>query len=366
MELETRLVFVDTSAYESKNFQFGQHALGRLQELVEEERIHLLITDVTRKEIETHLKKKSEDAASKIKKLTKDAMFLRNTPELDCHGIFTKLSSAEIYEVVHAKFLQLIDNGLVENVQVSSVDSSIVFDAYFKNLPPFNNESKKHEFPDAFALEAVKNLSSERRHSAYIVSSDSDMKSFCEQEENLLHLGSIDDLIDLVVRSDKAFEEPSKFADEVFELLEDDIRNAALEALEEGDFIYEHAEPFEDTISSVDINTLVISKKNLLDVSAEWAEYEIEFDITAKVEYRISDYDRSPWDPEDKQYVFVLKNESTAIHKETYTAHLSLEYADGLKANSSIHELNFEESYFELTDTDCEVIHFRELDINGE
>lgn len=67
MELQTRLVFIDTCAYESKNFQFGQHALGRLQELVENEKIHLLITDVTRSEIEAHLHKKSDDAASKIK-----------------------------------------------------------------------------------------------------------------------------------------------------------------------------------------------------------------------------------------------------------------------------------------------------------
>jgi len=44
-ELETRLVFLDTSAYENKNYQFGQYALGRLQELIKQEKIHLLITD---------------------------------------------------------------------------------------------------------------------------------------------------------------------------------------------------------------------------------------------------------------------------------------------------------------------------------
>ena len=63
MELETRLVFIDTSAYENKNYQFGQHILGRLQELIEQEKIHLLVTDVTKSEIESHLKKKSVEAA---------------------------------------------------------------------------------------------------------------------------------------------------------------------------------------------------------------------------------------------------------------------------------------------------------------
>ncbi len=35
MDLQTRLIFIDTSAYEVKKLQFGHFALLRLQELVE-------------------------------------------------------------------------------------------------------------------------------------------------------------------------------------------------------------------------------------------------------------------------------------------------------------------------------------------
>jgi tyrosine-protein phosphatase YwqE len=131
MELETRLVFIDTSAYENKNYQFGQHILGRLQELIEQEKIHLLVTDVTKSEIESHLKKKSVEAASKIKHITKDAMFLRNASELDCYGIFTKVSGDEIYDLVHKKFLEFLEGRCVEIISVSSVDPNVVFNAYF-------------------------------------------------------------------------------------------------------------------------------------------------------------------------------------------------------------------------------------------
>ncbi|WP_159106463.1 PIN domain-containing protein, partial [Escherichia coli] len=118
MELQTRLVFIDTSAFEKKNYQFGQHALGRLQELIEDEKIHLLITDVTRKEIDSHLKHKSEEAASMIKKMQRDAMFLRNTPDLDCHGIFTKIKGDDIYAVISEKFDDFVENGYVETIDV--------------------------------------------------------------------------------------------------------------------------------------------------------------------------------------------------------------------------------------------------------
>lgn len=366
MELQTRLVFIDTSAFEKKNYQFGQHALGRLQELIEDEKIHLLITDVTRKEIDSHLKHKSEEAASMIKKMQRDAMFLRNTPDLDCHGIFTKIKGDDIYAVISEKFDDFVENGYVETIDVSTVNPQVVFDAYFNNLPPFGKESKKHEFPDAFALEAIKQVSLARGYSAYIVSDDGDMKSFCEKEDNFIHLENVDDLIDLIVRSDKAYEEPAKFADEIFEQLLEQIKADALQALEDGEFNYENADPFDETINSIEINSVNVGKKNLQNVDAEWAEYEVEFEVVVTADYRFSYYDRSPWDPEDKQYVFVLSNESTVKHKETYTAHITLAYTDGLKANAYIEEFYFQDTYFELTDNDSEVISFKELDINGE
>ncbi|KTA74717.1 hypothetical protein [Aeromonas salmonicida] len=58
------------------------------------------------------------------------------------------------------------------------------------------------------------------------------------------------------------------------------------------------------------------------NVDAERAEYEVEFEVVVTAEYQFSDYDRSPWDPEDKKYVLILSNESIVKHKETYTAHL--------------------------------------------
>lgn len=366
MELISRLVFIDTSAYESKNFQFGAHSLGRLQELVEEQKIHLLITDVTRREIESHLEKKSEDAASKIKKFRKDAMFLRNTPELACHGIFTNVEADEIQNIVHNKFSELVDNGFVETISVDIVNPQVVFNAYFDNLPPFNNESKKHEFPDAFVLEAVKKISLERDHSVYIVSSDSDMRSVCASVNNFIHLNSVDELINLTLRSDSAYAEPTQFADEIFEQLKDKIIADALAVLKESEFNYADADPYDDVINSINIESIAISNKNLQDVDAAHAEYVIEFEVIVIADYEFPDYDRSPWDHEDKHYVFVLKNELTLKHKECYTAYLTLTYEDGLKANASIAELSFEDRFFELTNHSSEVLHSKQLDVNGE
>ncbi|EOA9037561.1 PIN domain-containing protein [Vibrio harveyi] len=360
MELATRLVFIDTSAFEKKNFQFGQHSLGRLQELIEQEKIRLLMTDVTQKEIEGHLQKHSADSASKLKKLTKDAMFLRNTPELDCYGIFNVPAADEIFEIVNRKFRSLVALDFVELVSVAIVDPAIVFDAYFKAEPPFEKESKKHEFPDAFALEAIKKISLERCHSVYIVSADGDMTSFANKEETFIALNSVDELIDLVVRNDEELAEPTNFADQVFDDIEDLILERAKRHLELGEFIHSTTEFWDEEIDSIEINGVSILAKNLQDVTTEHAEFEIEFEVEITAQYSVPDYDRSPWDPEDKEYVQIFYNENVVKHKESYFAYVSIDYVDGIRANAEITELDFIDTIFELSDSDFEVLSYKE------
>lgn len=74
MELVTRLVYIDTSAYERKHFQFGLYILEKLQSFASNGKVHVLITDITRKEIEAHIRKKVEEALREFEK------YKNNTP----------------------------------------------------------------------------------------------------------------------------------------------------------------------------------------------------------------------------------------------------------------------------------------------
>jgi hypothetical protein len=74
-ELLTRL-YLSTYQHLKRKISILTTFSGRLQELIEQEKLHLLITDVTKKEIENHLRKHAKEAASKIKKLTKEGQNL--------------------------------------------------------------------------------------------------------------------------------------------------------------------------------------------------------------------------------------------------------------------------------------------------
>lgn len=365
-ELESRLVFIDTSAYESKNYQFTEHALGKLCDYLESKRIHLLITQITINEIKAHLFSKSEDSARAIKKVQKEAMFLRNTPDLPCHGIFDIVKANDIYEVALQNFEDFIDRSSAEIVDIASVDATVIFEKYFNSEAPFGVGSKKSEFPDAFVLEAISKVSKDRGHVLYVISDDNDMEKYADNLENLIHLKRVDEFLDLVVRKEKELEEPVKFADSVFDQLEAEIIAFAKAKINEGEFYSDEAISFDDEIYQVDIKSVCITHKNIISVSVENVEYEIDFEVILQAHYSIMDYDLSPWDSEDKRYMFVLYNDITRKHTENFSAYINIDYMDGIRANAEIIELYFNDSAFELSEENSELLSIRSLDLNGE
>ncbi|WP_198332318.1 PIN domain-containing protein [Psychrobacter aquimaris] len=365
-ELESRLVFIDTSAYESKNYQFNEHVLGKLCDFLESERLHLLITQITINEIKAHLLSKSEESARAIKKVQKDAMFLRNAPDLACHGIFEKVKAEDIHKIALESFENFLDKSSSEIVDIKNVDASIVFDKYFKSEPPFGGANKKSEFPDAFVLEAVAKVSKDRGHTLYVISDDGDMEKYADTLDNLIHLKRVDDLLDLVVRNEEELKEPVKFADSILEQLEEKLIESVKEIISSSEFYSDEANEFDDEIYQIDIESVCINHKNIISVSDENVEYEIDFEVVLKAHYSIADYDRSPWDPEDKVYMFVLHNDIVKKHTEVFSAYVNIDYMDGIRANAEVSELEFIESVFELNENNSEIISVRYLDLSDK
>jgi len=365
-ELESRLVFIDTSAYESKNYQFNEHALGKLCDFLEYERLHLLITQITINEIKAHLLLKSEESARAIKKIQKDAMFLRNAPTLACHGIFEKVKAEDIYKIALESFEKFLDKSSAEIVDIKNVDASSVFDKYFKSEPPFGGANKKSEFPDAFVLEAVAKVSKDRGHTLYVISDDGDMEKYANTLDNLIHLRRVDDLLDLVVRKEDELKAPVKFADSILEQLEEKLIESAKEIISSSEFYSDEMDEFDGEIFQIDIESICINHKNIISVTDENVEYEIDFKVVLKACSSVADYGRSPWDPEDKVYMFLLRNHIVKKHTEVFSAYVNIDYIDGIRANAEVSELDFTDSVFELNEDNSEIISVKYLDLNGE
>ncbi|EPL8209424.1 PIN domain-containing protein [Raoultella ornithinolytica] len=349
MELITRLVYIDTSAYERKHFQFGLYILEKLQSFASDSKVHVLVTDITRKEIEAHIQKKVEGALKELENFQKKhAPILRTSPKNIGQSLFNTPDLENVTSDALASFSDFLGSVGVEEITTNNVSPLLVFEKYFTNAPPFDQPGKKKEFPDAFTLEAVNEIAVNRNHKVYIVSEDNDLISACNQNPNFIHLSSIQILIDLLLRNDEALEDMVAFADGVFNKIRPTIIDSIRQHIDEMEFIAESNECQDVEIDEVQLNDIKLTASNLTDVSRDSATYELSAAVTIDAVFRFPDYERSPWDPEDKAYAFVFESKSRLIFNELVNLNIEIGFHDGIRENAEIIDITLDDNYIVL------------------
>jgi hypothetical protein len=364
-ELLSKLFFLDTNTYVGKNFQFESHELERLRSHLEEDDCHLLITDVNIQEIRRHIKRRAGKAVAAVKRATREAMILRNTPGLSWHHIFEKVSADDITREMNASFDKFLASEHVEVVSTKNVDVAAVFEAYFSEAPPFASSGKKAEFPDAFVLHAINEISKKRGHKLYVVSNDGDFKAFCGQHENLISVDRLERLLDLVIKNSEHLRVPAGFADTVYARLEQDIQDKVREQLETAEFSLPDDWEREIDINETELETIDFIAKNLVDVSKDGAVYELSVRIAVVADLSIADYDRSPWDSEDKYFPIVLHNKVVQRYIRTAQVTVEIAYDDGIMQNAEVTSIDTDDLH-DLSDAKVEQISYYEMDLSDE
>jgi len=362
MEIKSRLVFLDTNIFESKNFQFNSHSLRAFKKLVDDGEIRLLVTDPTIQEVRQHLRVKSEEAVSEIKKVRRSAMLLRNVSDLPVHGIFEELTVGAVEDRLNRNFDEFLDGDNVENVTIENVSASQVFDMYFNLKAPFANGEKRKEFPDAYVLLALNTLSRRRNWPIHVITKDKDMFRFSEEHSNLICSESIDELMDAINKIIAI--EPSEFAatalekirDEAIKRIGDSLADVVIDIIDYGDFD-------EASLEDVKFRDLELVDSNLISVDEEYCTYSLSFSVHIDTIEVSKDYDRSPFDREDDRYIFVLES----IHSKSFQTNLSVEvvigYSDRIEDSIYIEEINAPDVISLLDPYDHEIRH---LDVNGD
>lgn len=358
MDLQSRIVFLDTNIYQGKNFQFLTHSLGSLKKLVEDGEIHLLITDVTIGEVKSHISEKAGSAVSELKAIKKNAMILRNIPDVPAFGIFQDVTAACIENKLFSDFEKFLKDA--EVVSIDGVLPSKIFSMYFSVEAPFALGEKRKEFADAFTLEALVSLSTKRALPIHVVTNDRDMHRYAESHPSLICSESIDELIDAVNRAVAI--EPAAFATEALQFLRDGIISAVKDKVKDADFEISGSN-WDAHIENIEIANFQLVAENLLSVDSESCIFDLEFEFSANTVEIIKDYDRSPFDHEDDRYHFVLENVATKSFDVVISAQATISYQDKLINTVDLSDLEVPYS-IKLRNPYNE--EHRELDINGD
>ncbi|RON43498.1 hypothetical protein BK666_20715 [Pseudomonas frederiksbergensis] len=227
--LKSRLVFIDTSIYQKGNFQFQGRELEALSSFLGDDDLTLFLSTVTIGEIEKHIKAKVREAISQIQSFQAKAMILRNVKKYGKSTIFKIPDLGDIETELLSSFSDFRHARNVEIFSIEKASAEKVFSNYFSGRPPFSVEKNK-EFADAFVLESLLTISSERMQPIYVVSSDGDMKAFCTENPSLIHFEDLGAFLDLA--SHTIIGAPARVAEESYRYLKAGLIVQAQEYLE--------------------------------------------------------------------------------------------------------------------------------------
>ncbi|MEL0454640.1 PIN domain-containing protein [Flavobacteriaceae bacterium SZ-1-7] len=354
MIVEDKIVFLDTSVFESENYFEGRN-INILFNLAKEELIHLKMTDIVYREILNRIENHAVKAVNIYKKdklnFEREARILRNTNVLSGH--FERVDFKELKEKakreIQEKFHQVIAEFRVEVIDTSIVDIKEVLEDYFETKPPFKDGLKKNEFPDALSINAIKKWCGKTSNTAIHLSNDKDFDEYAEESIDCSH--DLSGLLEFLFteNSDIQYEfitaiykkSIGEIEVSIEKELSEDLSSLAYSELE-NDAYYQDVE-----VDFLEINDFELKIGVINEIEDETFSYEIEMNIIFSVEAYYTDLSMAYYDKEDG----VWWGEERISETKMYSVN-TLIYADfELEANK------IDGNFIEITD-----FEFREVE----
>lgn len=291
------VVIIDTSAYVREQCDFlglNSSILPSLFELLSSNGISLLSHPILVEEIKKHINcsaiiEKLDHAKTSLSKY-KNVLSLI---DISAEDSIKKIDSLRLAN-------QMVDafNGFYkETIVLSYPNPATVFAQYFSCIPPFSESGdKKHEFPDAFVIEALKqHLAVHPESSILIISDDSDWGKALVNVQHAFFADSIAQGIKILQSSENIVPIFSAVKNELKELI---CQCAECESYEISGF---------ELIDDVEIDSIEVNEisDDVVPLKISESSILVRAYATLSISGRstLLDESRSYWDNEDKKYV---------------------------------------------------------------
>ena len=298
-------VFIDTSIFIAEGFVKGK-SISTLFDAARDEKIRILLPDITECEIRRHLKEevKNKSGVGFPEKLKKSYMYAAS----DFRPLIEKLLSVEaekLIVLVEKELDKQFEHANVERLVVQKdFDISGIIEKYKTLQPPFS-EKKNKEFPDAIALQQLELWCKEHDDKCILLSSDSDLKAYnsewLEYKELSDFIPSLEDYEKLITH-----EKLNSVFQSSKNTIEKKIKNWAYEQYDD-DTLYINRLLIEDvhysSISNIEVQVEDTLKWEGIGVGCLF--YKTYANIVVSIEVSHPDYNTGYYDSEDQQWYFI-------------------------------------------------------------
>lgn len=319
-------LFIDTNYFITIKYEFSKGEIKSLIEHCQGERIKLYTSDIVINEVEKHINEDIAIALSNVRNEIKKENRLASIKNKERYKfLFQDIRKMGIVEEVLSDYKQFLEDTKCTLIDYSGINPKIVFDKYFGKIAPFGKGDKKAEFPDAFMIEAIKQLDFDNKF--IIVSKDNDWKKSFEDSEIII----VDDITTILTDINKDVY-TEKYDATIKYIATPDFNIPFTEDLIKE--IYNLVVDVDEIVDTIEITNvqLIGYKFNSVDyIDSDTIEVTLLINADITVEYTFFDEENSVYDTIDHEYVYQHIAEVNEIHMVGLEASVTFDTNDDLK-----------------------------------
>ena len=380
-------VTIDTNIFDAAKFNLGDASTLRiLENYVRRGKIKVVLSDIVVRESKRHIAARVKEVCGIVNTARNSALKVYNEHLISSIVMNEMFRIVESEDDIIAKEEKVFDDFLcaidAEILGTDLIDINSVLSDYFGAKPPFEESGKKKsEFPDAFIAQQIRNRFGETE-TVIIVSNDKGFIRACQESENHLFFSSLGKLYNAISKEDAAYDDTIAVIKElqlrisaaVNEYIKDneniDVNGLSYDkdGIESG---YDYNEFYLHGISDV---TFSVHSVDEISDNISIVTLSCKADIFADCYYE--DYANAPWDPEEKEYVFVDTIKMREEHKARFGCRIEIDRAektfkvfpftvilggDSRRNRYEVEEHPVEDDEEEIRDMDREALGFQAL-----
>lgn len=283
-----------------------------------------------------------KEACDDLKKLT--LVLLKSVADSRLDIFRSPPPADQLSEILCKQFENHLEAGSCTHLGVSDVDPAIIFDAYFREQPPFDSAKKKMEFPDAFTHQRLVMWAEKNETEVYVVGPDPDPKRICDVHERLRYFDKLEMMLDYINRADELVHRLKKKPDDLIQ----NLSRFVFEEFANLEFTLEY-NPHGD-VENVSVSNVGIGEIYALEVSADevLAEADVKVDFSAYFSYE--DLDSGFYDKETGEHY--MKEYINGKVKDNQTIGITFTFSVGANNESIVSDLTFTESRISIEEED--------------
>jgi hypothetical protein len=335
VKLKTRNVFLDTEAFRSTSFNYGSTPFRKLTELAQADEIRVFITDITLKEMKALIREEVAKAIRAQQSFEQKAYIIRNCRSKLIRARLEPLDPNKVEMELLRQLKRFLKDAKVIVLCTNRVKIADVFDRYFAMESPFGPDRKKNEFPDAFAVAAVRDCCTKDKQEIYIVSADPDMRAVCG--DGALHsVEKLAEFLDLVASHNERL---VAFVKEQISNVQKEIINDIERQFEELGFVLQDHDGDVDDVTVVKV---VLGEMDILEAADDEATLETEAEVTFEAELSYGDEGTAIYDSEDKTVSYINHVRETVTRTEYISVEINVLYEDRDPSSFEINDVSIE------------------------